>query len=1148
MNSKNLSPTAALIWSVADLLRGDFKQSQYGRVILPFTLLRRLECVLGPSKDTVLAEYERLKVNNLPEEVQEKRLLSVMQPDGLTFFNTSPINLSEISREHTKADLEKYVQSFSKNVREIFEHFKFDDFIGLLEDSHLLYRVVQKFAATDLSPRAFTNLEMGLIFGELNRRFAESSNETAGEHFTPRDIVNLTTSLVLYGDRLLSSRDGAVRSIYDPTVGTGGFLSSSIEYANELSPTATIRAFGQEVNPESYAICQANMLITGQEFSNVKLGDTLSNDKLPSEKFDYLMSNPPFGMNWKKIEREIKDEHDIKRFAGRFGPGLPRVSDSSLLFLMHLISKMRNGVDGSRIGIILNASPLITGGAGSGESEIRRYILEEDLLETIVALPTDMFYNTGIASYVCILTNKKKAERKGKVQLINGTSLSNKMRKPLGSKRHFLTEENIQSITASLHDFADMDTFTNNGKPLAAKVCDTYNFGYRRLTIERPLRVSAQITDAAIKSLRFGVKPLNSVMQAVYEKFGGGWTEDTYGSLDEAAVRVLIKTDFPELKAQQIKKVMDREQWLKQKALFESAKVIQAAFGESQGGKSRQSNDFNQFELNLKSALKSTDVKLDNVQRKQFIDAVSWKNPDAEPVIKNVKKTSAQPQYGFFEYKGKVVEFEQDSDFRDYENVPLNPSLTTEELVESYFMAEVRPYAPDAWINAEKLDKHDKEIGIVGYEINFKSYFTKNHARDQLLQGSLLRFKEIVIQDSAGLYVLEPTSGKIVEYSSLSEQRKQTNPARFNLLPERLLVEFYNIFLTQEEGKDWLESNFITGGTWRSISMTTWLNARISLPPIGNQSDLIDFWGECDAVLTRISLLKKSAFANFQSAQEQILPFQSVASRYEHEFSSMLPTPLAILWELAESKFHERDRCEAFIKFFEYLGLYLVSLVFGQSKPHEKCFYKRGGLIGLSMAFSHNRLKDYQDIITSTDGITTTLCRNEVIDFLKKATDLRNDIAHRGLPSAASVSAAKDVIDNLKDTMQSELRSFFDTSTLIKPMQAKFDGSSYIYEVEVLKGLGINPSKTALIKTSEPMVFGELYLSHGEVTTDESVRVSKLFPLLLVSETVPSSEIMGFYFYSDTRDDKLRFVCPYPNVETYKFLPEKLIKENLNND
>ncbi|WP_180009328.1 class I SAM-dependent DNA methyltransferase [Acinetobacter sp. YH12238] len=723
--SYNFSQVAAFIWSVADLLRGDFKQSQYGRVILPFTLLRRLECVLAPTKAEVLAANEKVKQMPLPEEAKEKMLLKAT--GGLSFFNTSELDLGSLGQKDIRANLNNYIQNFSKDAREIFEHFKFDEFIGLLDDANLLYKVVQKFAATDLSYSAVSNHEMGLVFEELIRRFAESSNETAGEHFTPRDIVRLTTGLVFSKDDDALTKEGIIRTVYDPTAGTGGFLSSGAEYVYEHNPEAVMRVFGQELNPESYAICKADMLIKGQDVRNIKLGNTLSNDQLAYEKFDYMLSNPPFGVDWKKIEQDIKDEHEQKGFEGRFGAGLPRVSDGSLLFLMHLISKMRdtdsNG-QGSRIGIILNGSPLFTGSAGSGESEIRRYILEADLLEAIIALPTDMFYNTGIATYVWVLSNKKDAERKGKVHLINATSLSSKMRKSLGSKRNYLTDEEIRTITQNYGAFEAVDTLAHDGesdqkKPFSSKIFNSYEFGYRRVTIERPLRLSAQVSDEAVASLRFAPKPFNAVMQKLYEQYGATWTTDSYGQLTEyeAEIRALIKAEFSELKEKDIKTVLEPKLWLEQRNLLNKAKCLQAKMGTA------QFDDFNAFDDVLKQALKDANVKLESKEKKQFIDAITWKNADAEPVINKVVKGAENPLYGQFSYKGKVVEFVQDGDLRDAENIALDPSQSTTDLIESYFKREVQPHVPDAWINADKRDAQDGEIGIVGYEIPFNRHF-----------------------------------------------------------------------------------------------------------------------------------------------------------------------------------------------------------------------------------------------------------------------------------------------------------------------------------------------------------------------------------------------------------------------------------------
>ena len=469
---------SALIWATADLLRGDYKQSDYGKIILPFTLLRRLECVLEPTREDVLKENEARKNLGIPMEQ------FLVRKSGHSFYNTSKYTLSKLMSDpnNIRENLESYINDFSPNAREIFEKYEFAVQIDKLNEANLLYLIIEKFAHIDLHPDTTSNHEMGLLFEELIRKFAEASNETAGEHFTPRDIVRLTTSLLFSTDDDVLTKSGVVRSLYDPTAGTGGFLSSGSEYVYELNPDATLVTFGQELNGESYAICKADMMIKGQPVENIKHGNTLSDDQLESNKFDYMLSNPPFGVEWKKVQKTVVQEYQEQGFNGRFGPGLPRVSDGSLLFLLHLISKMRpQSEGGSRIGIILNGSPLFTGGAGSGESEIRRYILENDLLEAIVAMPNDMFFNTGIATYIWILSNNKPDHRQGEVQLINASNMGNTMRKSLGSKRKFLDETQIEDIVR---------LYGEHEASKISKLFKTTDFGYRRITVERPLQLS----------------------------------------------------------------------------------------------------------------------------------------------------------------------------------------------------------------------------------------------------------------------------------------------------------------------------------------------------------------------------------------------------------------------------------------------------------------------------------------------------------------------------------------------------------------------------------------------------------------------------------------------------------------------------------
>ena len=478
---QNLS---AFIWSVADLLRGDYKQSDYGKVILPFTVLRRLDCVLEPTKEAVLAEKELREGQGLDPE---QFLLRVA---GHGFCNTSALSLKRLmgDQDNIGENLRSYIQAFTPAVRDIFESFKFHLQLDGLDSAGLLYMVCERFAQIDLHPETVSNAEMGLVFEELIRKFAELSNETAGEHFTPREVIRLMVNLIFIEDDQALTQSGIVRSLYDPTAGTGGMLSVAEEHLVGMNPSARLVLSGQELNPESYAICKADMLIKGQDIKKIRYGNTLSDDQLGDQKYDYMLSNPPFGVEWKKIQKEVQREADTLGYAGRFGPGLPRVSDGSLLFLLHLISKMRPATDGgSRFGIVLNGSPLFTGGAGSGESEIRRYVLENDLVEAIIGLPTDMFYNTGISTYIWILSNRKPAERKGKLQLIDASSFWQKMRKSLGSKRKELSPEHIAEITRL---FGNFEAAEHNGKPIS-RIFRSEDFGYRTITVERPLRDEA---------------------------------------------------------------------------------------------------------------------------------------------------------------------------------------------------------------------------------------------------------------------------------------------------------------------------------------------------------------------------------------------------------------------------------------------------------------------------------------------------------------------------------------------------------------------------------------------------------------------------------------------------------------------------------
>ena len=476
---------SSFIWSVADLLRGDYKQSEYGKVILPFTVLRRLDCVLEATKAEVLTEKATREAAGLNPEP------FLLRKSGQFFYNTSPLDLKKLmgDQDHIGENLRAYMQAFSPAVRDIFESFEFHTQIDKLAKSGLLYMVTEKFASIDLHPDKIGNHDMGAVFEELIRKFAELSNETAGEHFTPREVIRLMVNLLFIEDDAMLTLPGVVRSMYDPAVGTGGMPSVAGEHLAQLNPDARLVMYGQELNPESYAICKADMLIKGQDIANIVFGNTLSNDGLRDLLFDYALSNPPFGVEWKKIEALIRKEYEQMGYNGRFGPGLPRVSDGSLLFLLHLIAKMRPAKDGgSRFGIVLNGSPLFTGSAGSGESEIRRYVLESDLVEAIIALPTDMFYNTGISTYVWIVSNRKPQNRKGKVQLIDASGFWQKMRKSLGSKRKEMSQEHIDDITRLFGNFEELTRQVDGSPVPISRIFANDAFGYHTITVERPER------------------------------------------------------------------------------------------------------------------------------------------------------------------------------------------------------------------------------------------------------------------------------------------------------------------------------------------------------------------------------------------------------------------------------------------------------------------------------------------------------------------------------------------------------------------------------------------------------------------------------------------------------------------------------------
>ena len=599
----NHQEKTAFIWSIADLLRGDYKQSEYGRVVLPFTVLRRLDCIQATSKDQVLARAKMLPDTAAPE-MREQALKSA---SGHGFYNTSPYDFGKLldDPDDLADNLKAYVNAFSTDIREtVGVHFKFFDQVQRLEDADLLFRVVERFSNLDLDPARVSNMQMGYVFEELIRRFSEQSNETAGEHFTPREVIRLMVDLLFTEDGDALTQPGVIKTLYDPACGTGGMMSVAEDYLRDMAPDAKLIVFGQELNGESYATCKSDMLIKGQRAENIAQGNTFTTDAHAGRTFDYMLSNPPFGVEWKKVEKTIRDEAALG-FSGRFGAGLPRVSDGSLLFLQHMISKFHDDAP-SKLAIVLNGSPLFTGGAGSGESEIRRWVIEQDWLEAIVAMPDNLFYNTGISTYVWVVTNRKPKRRKGKVQLIDASAMWTKMRRSLGEKRKEIAEPDIHRIAQI---FGDMDVSD------ISKVFDNTDFGYHRITVERPLRLNFAITPDRI-ALVEAAKPFQNLASS---KKKGAAKEQEIADGERLQADILST----------LRGMEGEEVWTNREA----------------------------FTAHLKAAFKATGVTLAAAPFKAVLMALSERDPEAD--ICRDKKGNAEP----------------DADLRDNENVPLKEDI-----------------------------------------------------------------------------------------------------------------------------------------------------------------------------------------------------------------------------------------------------------------------------------------------------------------------------------------------------------------------------------------------------------------------------------------------------------------------------------------
>lgn len=757
MNTTVHNKLVSFIWSIADdCLRDVYVRGKYRDVILPMVVLRRLDALLEPTKEKVLEELAFQKKEAGLTELDESGL---REAAGYVFYNTSPWTLQRLydtatnSQQILQANFEDYLNGFSQNVKEIIEKFKLREQVKHMASKDVLLDVLEKFTSPyiNLTPfekpdpdgrklPALTNLGMGYVFEELIRKFNEENNEEAGEHFTPREVIDLMTHIVF---EPVKAKLPPVMTIYDPACGSGGMLTESQNFIKdeegEIRAKGDVYLYGKEINDETYAICKSDMMIKGNNPENIRVGSTLSTDEFAGTYFDFMLSNPPYGKSWGSELKYIKDGKEVidSRFRVKLkdywgneeeADATPRSSDGQLLFLMEMVNKMKplkQSKLGSRVASVHNGSSLFTGDAGGGESNIRRYLIENDWLDAIIQLPNNLFYNTGITTYIWILSNNKPAERKGKVQLIDAGLMYRKLRKNLGNKNCEFAPEHIREIVDVYKQMKAVDRKinpeSNEEEGIAAKLFDNDDFGYYKVTIERPRRLKAQFSEERIAELRFD-RSLKEPMQWAWETFG----EKLYKELAKHEKEITEWAEKQELNlnAKQAKALVSPATWEKQLSLMETARKLMKAVG------TNEYNDFNIFRDEVDAALKKLDLKLSATEKNSILNAVSWYDAAAEKVIKGTVKligdkleevlriqdcTEGQlADHGYYPSgkKGEYIQYEADSDLRDTENIPLKDNIFW------YFLKEVKPHVEEAWINMEAVK--------IGYEISFNKYFYRH--------------------------------------------------------------------------------------------------------------------------------------------------------------------------------------------------------------------------------------------------------------------------------------------------------------------------------------------------------------------------------------------------------------------------------------
>ncbi|MBE3868091.1 SAM-dependent DNA methyltransferase [Vibrio parahaemolyticus] len=684
MSSSNFQQLSNFIWSIADLIRGPYRPPQYERVMLPLTVLRRFDAVLAPTKQAVLSRYEVLKDKDSQAcDSILNQIAKNEKGEPLGFHNHSRLDFQKLKGDpdNIGRHLTDYINGFSENVRKIFERFDFEKEIEKMEDADILYLVVSQFTDIDLHPNRVDNITMGLVFEDLIRRFNESANETAGDHFTPREVIRLMVNLLLEPDTEVLTQAGIIVTLCDPTCGTGGMLAEGQSWIRDHNEEATVKVYGQDYNPRSYAVAASDLLIKGHRDSRIEYGNTLTDDQFENiNSFDYLIANPPFGVDWKGEKKQIDRLPSFHGYQGK----LPRVNDGALLFLLYMLGKFapyeegNKDKSGSRAAVVFNGSPLFTGGAGSGESDIRRWIIEQDLLEAVIALPEQMFYNTGIGTYIWVLSNRKQIHRQGKIQLIDARERWAPMKRNLGNKRRWLDQDDIDAISCEHGGLVASDT---------SKVFDNQYFGYRRVTILRPLRLRFQLTEDAKERFLFSFPELFDLLSEIENRIG---IEPVYDwNIVWEQVQVIVK-NLPD----------EFERWSKGAKGTAQKKAFREAFTQVDEEAAPVINKvYKKLDLNIPALFPHQELSVQITNEQQLARLGLY-----------VQSTKGKTQY---------LEYESDPKLKDYENIPLQQGVL------KYVEREVIPYVADAWIDRNSLDELDSGIGKVGYEINFNREFLR---------------------------------------------------------------------------------------------------------------------------------------------------------------------------------------------------------------------------------------------------------------------------------------------------------------------------------------------------------------------------------------------------------------------------------------